>query len=328
MPSSKHLSQLCDTMSTLLDSGVPISRALKVAGQQAPTGTLRRAMADAQDRVEKGSPLDEALRAQGCFRPMFLNLVEAGEQSGKTDRIFAELSDYYEFQTQLRRTFLASLALPALEYIGAILVLSLAQYIIGIFSETGGTGAAIKTLVLGYGIPLALIAAYFTVTRLLRGSHAVHEIFLRIPVLQKVVRSLALARFSLVMHMMFEAGAAVEDAVERACEATANGAFIARADRAREAIRQGDNLTAALQGTGLFPRQYLEILSVAEESGKISERFEWLAREHQKQAQRSLSALMAFLGYLIWALLAAIILYFIITFFSRYVGQITRMTGG
>jgi type II secretory pathway component PulF len=327
MPSSKHLSRLCDTMATLLDSGVPVSRALQVAARQAPTATLRGAAADARERVENGAELADALRAQGCFRPMFLNLVEAGEMSGRTDRIFAELSSYYEFQTQLRRAFLAGLVMPALEYIGAILVLALAQYIMGMFSESGGTGKAIGTLVLGYGIPAALIGGYFFLNHVLRGSHAMHEVLLRIPVLQKVVRSLALARFSLVMHMMLEAGVAVEEATTRACEATANGAFIARSERVREAIRRGENLTSALDGTGLFPQQYLEILSVAEESGKLTERFHWLAEEHQKQAKRSLTALTAFLVYLIWALVGAFILYFIVSFFARYVGALNRQMG-
>mgnify|MGYP006279694637 CR=1 FL=1 len=327
MPSNKRLSQFCDTMATLLDSGVPISRALRVAGQQATSSGLRQAALNAREQVEGGASLGDALRNQQYFPALFLNLVEAGETSGQTDRVFTELSNYYEFQSQMWRTFLGSLVLPALEYLAAVFVLALVQYIIGMFSDSGGTAAAIWTLVAGYSVPIVAIGLYFGVTRVLSGSRVVHQLLLNIPVLEKVVRSLALARFSLVMHMMMEAGTPVDPALEKACEATGNAVFAARAERARKAIREGAPMTEALDQTGLFPNQYLEILSVAEESGTLSERFDWLAVEHQKQARNYLAGMMTVLSYLIWAMVAGFIIFFIFRFFTRYIGNINRLTG-
>lgn len=326
MPSHRHLCQTCDTLSTMLESGVPVRRTLRVAARQAGSRSLRRALSDAADRVERGDSLSEALGAQNTFPPLFLHLVEAGEASGHLERVFGELRDYHEFQRQMWSTFFSRLLMPALQYVAAVFVLSLARYIIGMFSDAGGTAMAIRTAVFGYGIPLALVGLYFLLTRALSGARVVHEILLKVPLVNRIVRSLALARFSLVMHMMLNAGITVDEAIDRAARATANGAFVARSTIIGEAIRNGAGLTEALEKTGLFPRDYREVLEVGEEGGKTAEKFEWLSNEHQKRSQRYISAAVTTLGYVIWGVVALFIIYFIFQFFTRYIGQMQRMT--
>ncbi len=327
MPSNKDFSQAFDTISTMLNSGVPIDRVLQVTAQQAGSRSLQRALQKTHAMVEGGSNLTDALDAQECFPPLAINLVEVGEASGHTDQVFRELSQYYGSQHQMWRTFLSSLILPLLQYTAAIFVLALAQYVIGMFSGDGGSRGAVFTLLCGYGGPLLLLASYFLTTRVLRGSAVVHKLMLHVPLIRNVVQSLALARFSLVMHMMLESGISVMDAVQKGLEATGNKHFQAQSQKIQEKIEGGANLTTAFQATDLFPREYVEVVSAAEESGKTSDRFEWLAREHQKKARRYLSGLMAALSYAIWAVVAAFIIVTILSFASRYIQKINRLTG-
>ena len=149
-----------------------------------------------------------------------------------------------------------------------------------------------------------------------------HEVLLRLPVVGNVTRSLALARFSLVLQLLMESATPIGRALERAAEATNNAAFAARGKRMADAVEGGANLTEALERTGLFPREYVEVVRIAEESGKMSERFGWLAAHNADRAEAALQALGTALAWLVWAVVAAFIISFIFRIFSRYVGAL------
>ena len=138
------------------------------------------------------------------------------------------------------------------------------------------------------------------------------------------MRSLALARFSLIMYLMYEAGVLIGEALGKSLEGTNNGAFAARARRATATIEHG-TLTEALEGTGLFPLEYLQIIAVAEESGKLSERLEWLASHYADKSEAALRALVTVIARLIYLAVACVIVYFIFKFFTRYAGQVGGM---
>ncbi len=333
MPSSKQLMRLCHSLGTMLRSGVQIDRALNVAANQGGSTRMRRAMTDAAQRIEQGSSLVDALAAQKMFPPLFLNLVDAGEQSGSLDRVLDELGRLFELQHRLWRRFLAKIALPVLEYIFAVLVLAGVSFFVSQFLGDAGSAAALglprarHMLLVGFGIPFGLAFSYLFVVKPLGGTRLWHEVLLRIPLLGRVAQALALARFSLVLHLMYEAGFPIEEALVRSFHATGNGAFAARGPAVAEAVLAGATLTEALEGTRLFPNEYLEIISVAEESGRVSERLEWLAGNYAETAEAAMGALVTGLTCLIWACVAAFIIYNIFKLFMARLTTILDLMG-
>lgn len=323
--SRKRMIWLCRSMATMLDAGLPVSRILTVLSGQSSGGRLPAALDAARRRVEGGATLAEALRAQGGFPSLFLQLVEAGEASGTLERALRELTRYFEFQHRMWRRFLARIAYPAFQYIAAVAIIAFVTYILA--TLTDAEGSALWVLLIGYGTPVALIALYVFAVRVLGASRPCHEVILRLPVVGKVMEALALARFSLVMYLLSEAAVPVKQALARSLEATGNGAFAARAERAVAAIEDSGNLTDALRATGLFPAQYLDIISVAEESGKTTERLDWLASHYADRSEAALGALVTAIAVLIWVTVAGIIIYFIFTIFMGYIGALNRAVG-
>ncbi|MHC4591900.1 MAG: type II secretion system F family protein, partial [Planctomycetota bacterium] len=197
-------------------------------------------------------------------------------------------------------------------------------YILRVIEGTSGNSGTI--LLVGYGAPVALVLAYYAVVRPMGATRPVHEALLRVPIIGRVVRSLALARFSLIMHLMYEAGTPLRDALRRALEGAGNAAFAARA-RVAVATLEGGTLTEALQNTGLFPVEDLNIVAVAEESGKLSERLDWLAAHHADQAEAGLRALVIVTARLIYVAVAVVIIFFIVKFFMRYASALQAAAG-
>jgi type II secretory pathway component PulF len=318
--SRKELIWMSHTLETMLSAGVPITRVLDVMARQAKTPRGRRGLAAAGARLAQGATLAEALREQGSFPPFFISLVDAGEQSGSLERTAGELAHYYEFRQRIWSKFLGQIALPVLQYVAAVAVVSFAHYVVAMLAdEPSHLGL---WLGIGYGAPLALVGGYWLLSGLLGGRKLIHELILCLPVVGPAARDMALAQFSLVLFLLYEAAFPIVDALRRALNSTGNAAFAARGDRAALSIEGSGSLTDALRATGLFPEDYLQVTAVAEESGKVSERLNWLAAHHAERAERSMAALVTALAWTIYAAVAAVIITFIFRMFMRYIASL------
>ncbi|NLW49859.1 MAG: hypothetical protein GXY85_03325 [Candidatus Brocadiaceae bacterium] len=320
-PSRTQLIWMAQTLHTMLDAGVPIGRVLDVMTRQAPTAGVRHALTLARGRIDQGATLAEALGEQRRFPPLFVGLLDAGERSGTLERTAGELARYYEFRQRLWSRFRAQITLPVVQYVVAVAVIGLATHILAMLADRPSRAG--WWLLVGYGLPPVLVLAYRLAAGALGGLRLVHEVVLHVPVVGRAARAVALARFSFVFLLLYEAAFPVVEALRRALEGTGNAAFAARSGRTKRAIEDSGSLTSALRATGLFPEDYLQITAVAEESGKLSERFAWLASHYAERAERTMHALAVAAGWAVWSVVAAIIIVFIFRFFCQYV----RMLG-
>jgi len=325
-PSRKRLIWLCGSMATMLDAGLPVSRALEVVGRQAPRGRLRRTLLGARNRIEGGENLSDALAAGGHLPRLLLNLVAIGEQTGTLELTLREAERFYELQRRLWNAFLSRIILPGLQYVIAVAIIAFAFYVRAMLDQP--LGNPFTVLWYGYGVPAVIVGAYVLFGGAVGAARLTHEVVLRVPVLGGVARSLALARFSLLMHLMMEAGAPVVPMLEEAFDGTGNHAFRARTDSATDVVRQGGTLTGALASAGLFPRDYLDLVEVAEESGTLSERFNWLARHHTERTEFALAALARLAAIAVWVVVASVIIYFIVTIFMSYINTLQNAASG
>jgi type IV pilus assembly protein PilC len=320
----KRLIWLCHSMATMLDAGLPINRVLEVLQRQA-SGRMAAALGGVAGRIEAGQSLTEGMRAERGFPDLLVDMVEVGEASGTLDCTLAEAGRYYEFVRGLVRRLLSRIAWPVAQYILAVAVVGVAFTILAGLGQPMGNPALV--LALGYGLPAVGLLGYFFLLRPLGRQRIFHEALLRMPLVRSASRSLALARFSLLMHLMSEAGVPVLEALPRALRGTGNGAYAARAGKVTAALKQGSTLTEALGQTQLFPEDYLAMVVVAEESGKLTERFDGLARQYAERAEAALSGLTHVLSALIWILVAVVIVGFIFFFASNYISGLQRGMG-
>src|SRR5439155_27079704 len=88
--------------------------------------------------LERGESLEDALKIEGArLPPLVHSMAAVGEQSGHLPETFRELERYYQLQSTLRKRFLADLTWPALEFFGAIAVITLMILIIGLIAQVG-----------------------------------------------------------------------------------------------------------------------------------------------------------------------------------------------
>lgn len=328
---------------TMLDSGVPVVRATELAGRKAKTGQVRRAMSEVSAQVAKGTGLAESVEQTRAFPELFVDLLSTAEKAGAVPEVLRALADHYDQVVNLKREFRSMLLPSALQLLAATLIIALLIFILGIIGDFGGgNGPAFDVTGLGLSggsgaliflgiVAAAVVAAilfYKIVTSSVASAKIFHEVLLHVPVVGKTMRNLALARFSWAFSLTQNAGLDIRESLAASLRATGNGAFIGATDRLNELVMSGEPLSSAMEATGLFPDDYLELVMVGENTGTVPEALARVGPQLDDAARRSLRALATFTSYLVWASVAVMIVYIIMRVALTYIGMINEAAAG
>jgi len=335
----KTLAVLCRSLGTLLESGVDIRRSLQVVTKKMADPTARKVLRDICQEIDAGNDVSQSLRNHGRFFPeLFVDMVSMGEESGAMPEVLVHLSRHYENAITRRKEFIQSITWPAFQLVAAILIIAVMILVFGFVAETtgnnemtkltfglSGASGAITWLLVSGGSIGAIIVAVFALQRASEAKKIVDPVLIRVPVLGHCLRSFAIARFSWSFFLTQQTGMPITDSLESSLRATGNGAFAAATPHICAAILEGGTVTDSLAGSRLFPDDFIEMVSVAEESGTVPEALNRLSPQFEEDAQRSLKTLTRVASVLVWMLVAGFIVFFIFSFFSWYIGQINDL---
>jgi type II secretory pathway component PulF len=335
---TKQLAGLCRRMSTSLGAGVDLRRTLN---REAETtrGGLQRRLIDVRDAAARGSPLAEGFAATGdYFPPLFRQLVEVGEQTGHTAEVFGQLAEHYEHQLVLRRLFRSSIAWPLTQLVVAVAVIGMLIWVMGLLATRGATsdilgwglrgtsGLVIYLLIVG-GIASFI---FILVSAARRGAfwwRPIQRAVVRLPVLGRALSTLALSRVSWTLHLALDAGMEVRRSVHLALANSGNARFIDAAEPMVAVISRGQPIHEAMSEVRVFPRAYVDAVTVGEESGRLVETLAILSRQQQDEARSALAVLVRLAGFLVWLLVAALIITMIFRLAGFYFGAIQKAAG-
>jgi type IV pilus assembly protein PilC len=318
------LIELCRVLRHYLSSGLSL---VDVFRQQSRRGSpqMRAICQRVSQSLEEGNDLEKALKPErSAFPPVFIALAGIGEESGNLPEVFGELEKYFLMQQKLWRQFLSVIAWPVLQLNMGIFVVTFLIWILGVIADMNSTQpldplgvglvgdrGALLFFFGAYGSIAALFALYFLATRTLQGQALVDGFLLRLPVVGPCLRALALTRFCLALRLIHETGMSIHNAVRHSMRATSNAAFIARTEAVVDRLKQGDELAEALGGSGLFPHDFLHIVAVAEESGRLSEVMQHQTEHYEQEASRRLTALNMIASGGIWLTIGIIMIFMI-----------------
>lgn len=333
---TKQLALMCRSVGVGLEAGVPVVKAIETATRKSSDGRLRRVMAEVVDDIKAGESLTDALDVHGAYFPdLFVDMISVGEQTGTLPEVLLALADHYENNIRLWKEFLSQITWPVIQLLAAINIIALLIYILGWIGDGGGL---LSTDILGFGLvgasgvfkwylgwiigSVVLWFAYRLLTTSLAGKKALHQTLLAVPVVGGCLRSFAIARFSWAFHLTQSAGMPIDDSLDASLRATANGVFEAASRSVIADVLKGETLSDALAGARLFPEEFINIVHVSETSGTVPEALHRLSPQFEEQARRSLKLLTTVAGFVVWALVAAFIIFLIFRIVLWYTGLI------
>ncbi len=282
-------------MSTLLNSGVPVDRALSIAAQLTERQQFRSVIQDIIRVLKGGKSMADSLATHPeYFSDLYINMVRAGEASGSLGQVFEKLAEFERLRDDLRSYIVSSMIYPALlAVVGMASILVLMYFVVprfaAVFQESqlkmplptqimlqvsafvrawGWVGFA------GAGVGLAALSAYI---RTKEGRLWWDTFRLRIPVLGDALRKAETARFARAMGTLVANGVPLVQSIHIARAILANRRIADSLESVAQGVKRGEGIAAPLARTGQFPALAGHLLTVGEETGKLDQMFNRMA---------------------------------------------------
>jgi general secretion pathway protein F len=275
-------------LAALLNSGMPLIRALAITGNLSDTGT-KPVLESARGLVEGGMPLASALAQHSAhFAPHYVGVVRAGERSGDLAGAFSVLADQLEREEQMRARLVSASIYPlVLVTAGGIAIFVLLFFVLPRFVDLlAGSGAQLPrstALLLNFSSALQqtwplLMGLAILATSLLVGSRASvagrragSAALLRLPLLGGLRRNVMGARFARLTGVLLGGGAPLLSALEDAHLSIDDPLAREEVARIRARVREGVSLHRSIAEGDLFPAELAELVAVGEEASRLQE---------------------------------------------------------
>jgi general secretion pathway protein F len=309
---------------TLLSSGIPLVEALGALAEQTENVRLRGALGGARDRVNEGAHFADALAQTGAFPDLYVNMVRAGEAGGALETVLERLADYLESQVRLRNKVSSILIYPivmfgfAMIVVGVLVTVVLPQitdlltslhkelpfytrWIIALsnFVKSWWWAVGLGAASFVFGLHVAIATE--------RGREIFDTFKLRLPVIGRTVRIIAIARFARTLATLLAGGLPIVRSLDTA-KHVANNTLLGRAiDAARESITEGASVAAPLRNSGEFPPMVTHMIGVGERSGQLEAMLSKIADTYEEQIETTVTRLTALLEPLLILLMVGIV---------------------
>lgn len=296
----KDLAVFCRQFATMINSGLPIVRALNIMSAQTTNPKLRDVLNEVGSEVRGGQTLSQALGKHKEFPTLFVSMCQAGEVAGQLDEVLLRVADTMEKELALKRKVTGALTYPVVVLVlsflltGAMLVFVVPQFQ-SLFEMvdgelpllTQGMVAASNAIrnsglyVLGAFIVLGFI--YTKVRKTRRYREVVSPWILRMPVFGNLLQKVAIARFSRNFGSLLRAGVAVVTALDITKETLGQPVIEDALEPVIQSVREGESVSSRLVGNQWFPQMMVQMMAVGEETGNTDIMLEKVADYYEEE---------------------------------------------
>jgi len=321
-----ELVTFCFHLEQLTRAGVAILDALADLRDSVPSPRFRDVLSAIIEDIEGGKNLSSALAGfPNVFDPVFVNLIAAGEQSGKLPEILRELTESLKWQDELAAHTKKIVMYPA--FVGTVILGVMAFMMIYLVPQLTGfitsMGAEIpihtKALIFVSGIvssfwylflilpPLLFYSIRYWARHSSAGRYKVDLWKLNAPAIGSIYKKIILSRFTSNFALLYKAGVTVLDCL-RMGESLVGNAVIAEAlQRVRHQINEGVALTASFENTGLFPPLVVRMFRVGESSGALDSSLENVSYFFNRDVRESIERVQALIEPVLTVVLGAML---------------------
>lgn len=302
------LALLTRQLATLVGAGLPLVDCLSALIDQVENARTKRILSQVREQVTEGMALADALKAHPrVFSDLYVNMVRAGEASGALDIVLLRLADYTESYAALRDKVRSALTYPVLMGIVSTAILFfLLSYVVPqvtkIFAENQAALPLMTVILLAISgflqqywwlvvgtVVMAVIAVRLS-TRTPAGRLRYDRYVLRIPYAGKVIKKLALARFSRTLSTLLSSGIPLLQSLDIVKNVVNNTVLAAAIEEARASIREGQSIAPPLRKSGLFPPMLIHMIAVGEKSGELEHMLAKAADAYDNEVSASIAA--------------------------------------
>lgn len=317
----KQVAIFCRQFATMVNSGLPILRALSILADQTESKELAKVLVQARTDVEQGSSLSAAMgKHPKAFNNTFIAMVKAGETGGVLDDVLLQLADQIEKEVSLRRQIKSAMTYPVVVVALVILIMSAMLLFIvpqfeTIYASLDSKLPLPTTILLAMSrvftkywwmVILASVGAAFLFKRYKKsdaGRARIDAIKIRVPVFGPLFHKVAIARFSSTLSMLMRAGVPILQALEIVKDTVNNQVISSAVEDVKTSVREGESIAKPLGKHKVFPPMVVQMMAVGEETGAVDTMLDKVSEFYNQEVKATVEALTSLIEPLLIAII-------------------------
>ncbi len=331
---NKDLVILSRQIATLFEAQVSALRVFRLLAEESEKTAMRVALIEVSNDLQGGSAIAKALEKHPhMFSAFYVNMVKAGEESGKLDQTFLYLADYldrtYEVSSKARNAliypaFVISVFIAVMLLMLTTVIPKLSAILIDSGQEIPAYTKAvigISTILTDYGLFVLVLFAIGCIwawkyLKTPKGDLTLSRLKISIPYLGNLYRKLYLSRIADNMHTMLSSGIPMVRGLEISADVVGNTLYEQILKKAVESVRGGSSVADSLAGNDLIPSIMTQMVKIGEETGELAAILKTLAHFYEREVKNAVDtlvdliepAMIVLLGLGVGVLLASVLI--------------------
>lgn len=335
----------CRQMYSLTKAGVPLLRAIKGLTTNATNKQLKQALEEVGMELTNGRSLSASMKMHSkVFSPLFVSMINVGENTGRLDEVLLQLSQYYEQEVETRKRIKTAMRYPSFVItfvIGAMFVLNI--MVIPQFANMFGrfgvelplpTRILISTsefFVAYWPWMLVVMVGAFVGFKVwvagVAGREQWDRFRLKMPIVGDIVNRAQLGRFSRTFALMLRSGVPLNQSLALSAESMGNKYLELRLLEMKSAIEAGGSVSATAINTGIFTPLVVQMIAVGEETGRIDELLMEVGDFYEREVDYDLKTLTARIEPILLVIVAGMVLVLALGIFLPMWGMLDVIKG-
>ena len=318
---------------TMVKAGLPILQVLGMLRDQLESPAMKEVIEDIRKSLEGGVTLSKCFeKYPELFDNVYVNLIKAGEASGKLDVFLLKIVEALEKKENIKKKIKSALMYPSIMFTVAITVSAfMLVKVVPVFAKMyDGMGIELPTAtatimamsdflrgtggkVLLFGLIGFVLGFRYITSKNEKMKYAWHKQVLKLPVFGDMILKSMLARISLIMGNLSAAGVNLLESLEISKSVSTNVVVLESLENVKKGVFSGDTLTKLFLKDPLFPPTFSQLISVGEQTGQLDEMFGSVAKYYEAEFDTTVDNLssliepimIVFMGIMIGGLMIA-----------------------
>jgi type IV pilus assembly protein PilC len=323
----KELAIFSRQFATMINSGLPLIRALSILAEQTESKPLRERLIEVRSDVEQGNSLSQSIaKHDKVFPKLYVAMVRAGEAAGMLDEVLVRVAAMLEADVKLRAKIKSAMTYPVIVLIMAVVLSGIMLVFIvptfaAMFDDLGGELPMFTQLLvtlsdfvaswLGFltylVTPIVLWQSYKRIRATEKGRYTLDVLKLRVPVFGILFHKIALTRFARNLSTLLASGVPILQALEITGDTVDNGVIRDAISDVQESVRQGESINGPLSQHSVFPPMVVQMIAVGEETGNIDGMLAKIADFYDTEVEALTEQLTAMMEPLMIAVIGTIV---------------------
>ena len=331
----KEILIFCKQFATMLKAGLPVLNTLNMLDEQTSAPAMKKVIISIRKDLESGNALSKCFEKHPkIFDTVVVNLIKAGEASGKLDTFLEKIVASLEKREKIKSQIKSALFYPAVLFTVAILVtifmlINVVPTFVDMYSNmgladklpnstkiimsaseflrsAGGLYSFFVLVLLVYGFRY-LVKTKYEVRK------AYHRFLLKMPVFGNLIQKSILAKVSLVLGNLNQAGVELIESLDIAKSVTTNTIVVEALENIKKGVFSGETLTKLFNKEKVFPATFSQLIAVGEQTGSLDEMYNSVAKYYEEEFDTAVANLasliepimIVFMGITIGGLMVA-----------------------